>query len=53
MINAGKFPASLSALEELTNYALILKHHSGYPSGFHFNREFLRAAVANRYLETV
>ncbi|OWP57522.1 MAG: hypothetical protein B2I17_00035 [Thermoplasmatales archaeon B_DKE] len=53
MINTGKLLTSLSALEGFTNDALKLKHHSGYPSGFHFNSEFLRAAVANTYLETV
>jgi len=53
MINTGKLLTSLSAMERFANDALKPKHHSGYLSGFHFNREFLRAAVANTYLETV
>ncbi|MHB1492612.1 MAG: transposase [Thermoplasmataceae archaeon] len=53
MINTARLLTSLSALERFTNDALKLKHHSGYLAGFHYNRELLRAAVANTYLETV
>ena len=53
MINAPRLLTSLSALERFTNDALELRHHSGYLSGFNFNRDLLRAAVANTYLETV
>ena len=44
---------SLSALEQFTNDALRLKHDPGYLNGFHFNRELLKAAAANTYIETV
>ena len=53
MIDTARLLTSLSALERFTNDALGLDHHSPYLSGFHFNRELLRAAVANTYLETV
>ncbi|EQD63538.1 transposase IS4 family protein [mine drainage metagenome] len=53
MINTAMLLTSLSALERFTNDSLKLKHHSGYLGEFHFNRELLRAAMANTYLETV
>ncbi|MHB8359083.1 MAG: hypothetical protein ACYDCP_06260 [Thermoplasmataceae archaeon] len=53
MINTARLLTSLSALERFTNDALKLRHHSGYLGGFHFNRELLRAAVANTYHVTV
>lgn len=53
MINVPRLLTSLSSLERFTNDALRMKHDSGYLPGFHFNRELLKAAVANRYLETV
>ena len=53
MINMGMLRTSLNALERFTNDSLKLKHHSGYLSGFHYNRDILKAAVANTYLETV
>ena len=53
MINTGRLRTSLNALERFTNDSLKLKHHSGYLSGFHHNRDILKAAVANTYLETV
>ncbi len=52
MINTGKLLTSLSALERYTNGAHKQKHHSGYLSVFHFNREFRGAAVANTHLKT-
>ena len=53
MNNPTRLLTSLSALERFTNDALGLKHDPGYLNGFHFNREFLKAAVASTYLETV
>ena len=53
MNNPTRLLTSLSALERFTNDALRLKHDPGYLNGFHFNREFLKAAVASTYLETV
>ena len=53
MFNIGGLLTSLSALERFTNYAIKMRHHSGYLSGFCFKCEFLRASVANKYLETV
>ncbi len=51
-MNNDRLLASLKMLEHFTNDSLKLRHHSPYLSGFHFNRELLRAAVANTYLET-
>lgn len=53
MINVSRLLTSLSALEHFTNDALGLRHHSPYLSGFHYNRDILKAAVANTYVETV
>ena len=53
MNNPTRLLTSLSALERFTNDALRLKHDPGYLNGFHFNREFLKAAEANTYIETV
>jgi hypothetical protein len=53
MINAPRLLTSLNALERFTNYVLEVMHHSGCLSGFNFNRDWQRAAVANTYLETV
>ncbi|MEM0134657.1 MAG: hypothetical protein QXU18_05435 [Thermoplasmatales archaeon] len=52
-MNNDRLIASLKTLEHFTNDSLKLMHHSQYLSGFHFNRELLKAAVANTYLETV
>ena len=53
MNNPIRLLTSLSALERFTNDALRLRHDPGYLSGFRFNRELLKAAVASTYLETV
>lgn len=53
MINVSRLLTSLGALERFTNDSLDLRHHSGYLGGFHYNKDLLRAAVANTYLETV
>ena len=53
MIDNARLLTSLSALERFIDDALGLDHHSPYLNGFHFNRELLRAAVANTHLETV
>ncbi len=45
--------ASLKTLELSTNDALTLKRHSPFLSGFYYNRDRLRAAVANTHVETV
>ncbi len=45
--------SSLKTLEHFTNDSLGLKHHSINLSGFHYNRDLLKAAVANAYVETV
>jgi len=50
MNNPTRILTSLSALERFTNDALRLKHDPGYLNGFHFNRELLKAAVANDVL---
>ena len=52
-MNSERIHASLMALEHFTNDSMGLVHHSQCLSGFHFNRDLLRAAVANTYLETV
>ena len=53
MINVSRLLTSLSALERFTNEPLGLSHHSTNLSGFHYNRDLLKAAVANTCLETV
>ncbi len=53
MINVSRLLTSLSALERFTNEPLGLSHHSPNLSGFHYNRDILKAAVANTYVETV
>ncbi|MGC8699122.1 MAG: transposase [Candidatus Acidifodinimicrobium sp.] len=53
MINVSRLLTSLSALERFTNESLGLSHHSPNLSGFHYNRDLLKAAVANTYVETV
>ena len=53
MINVSRLLTSLSALERFTKDSLGLKHHSSNLSGFHYNRDLLKAAVANTYVETV
>ena len=50
MINVSRLLTSLSALERFTNESLCLSHHSTNLSGFHYNRDLLKAAVANEML---
>ncbi len=51
-MNRDKLISSLKTLEHFTNDSLSLEHHSTNLSGFHYNRDLLKAAVANTYLET-
>ena len=53
MINVSRLLTSLSVLERFTNESLGFSHHSPNLNGFHYNRELLRAAVANTYVETL
>ena len=39
--------------ERFTNDSLGLKHHSTNLNGFHYNRDILKAAVANKYVKIV
>lgn len=52
-MNRDSLISSLKTLEHFTNDSLNLKHHSSNLSGFHYNRDLLKAAVANTYVETV
>lgn len=52
-MNRDSLISSLKTLEHFTNDSLGLKHHSSDLSGFHYNRDLLKAAVANTYVETV
>ena len=52
-MNLQRLLASLKTMEHFANDALELKHHSPHLSGFHYNRDMLKAAVANTYIETV
>ncbi len=52
-MNRDRLISSLKTLEHFTNDSLGLKHHSSNLSGFHYNRDLLKAAVANTYVETV
>ena len=49
----GRYILSLHTLEKFTNDALHLTPHSNTLSGFHYNKELLKAASSNTYLETV
>lgn len=53
VINVSSLLTSLGALERFTNDALVLRYHSGYLGEFHYNKDILRAAVANTYFETL
>ena len=46
-MNRDRLHATLRTLEHFTNDSLALKHHTQYLSGFHYNRDLLKAAVAN------
>ncbi|MGC8562623.1 MAG: transposase [Thermoplasmata archaeon] len=52
-MNRDRLISSLKTLEHFTNDSLNLKHHSPNLSGFHYNRDLLKAAVANTYVETI
>ena len=52
-MNRDRLISSLKTLEHFTNDSLGLKHHSTNLSGFHYNRDLLKAAVANTYVETI
>lgn len=49
-MNQDKLLSSLMTLEHFTNDSLGLKHHSPNLSGFHYNRDLLKAVVANTYV---
>jgi len=49
----GRYILSLHTLEKFTNEALHLTPHSNTLSGFHYNKDLLKAAAYNTYLETV
>ena len=49
-MNRDRLISSLKTLEHFTNDSLGLKHHSTNLSGFHYNRDLLKAAVANTYV---
>jgi len=49
----GRYILSLHTLEKFTNDALHLTPHSNTLSGFHYNKELLKAAFLNTYLENV
>jgi len=49
----GRYILSLHTLKKFTNDALHLTPHSNKLSGFHYNKELLKAASSNTYLETV
>ena len=52
-MNQDRLLSSLRTLEHFTNDSFGLKHHSNTLSGFHYNRDILKAAVANTYVETI
>ncbi len=53
MINIGRYILSLHTLEKFTNDALHLTPHSDKLSGFHYNKDLLKASSSNTYVETV
>jgi len=52
-MNRDRLIALLKTLEHFTNDALSLVHHSSTLSGFHYNKDILKAAISHTYLETV
>jgi hypothetical protein len=53
MATKDKYPRTLHSLAKFLNDALHLKPFSDTLEGFHYNRELLKAASMNTYLETV
>ena len=53
MIDSQRTFNSLRTLEHFVNNAFRLEHHADTLNGFHYNRELLKAAVANTYVETI
>lgn len=53
MATKDQYPRSLHSLAKFIDDALHLEPFSDTLAGFHYNRELLRAAVANTYIETV
>ncbi len=53
MINPNSLHRSLVTLDIFVDRALKLRPKSPELSGFHYNRDLLKAAMANTYLETV
>ncbi len=53
MLNRERVFRTLTTLDIFMDRALKLRPKSPELSGFHYNREMLRAAMANTYLETV
>jgi hypothetical protein len=53
LLNVQSLLASLRTLEYFINNALDLKDHSYMLNGFYYNRELLKAAAYNTYIETV
>jgi hypothetical protein len=52
-VNPDRYFRTLKTLDTFVDHALELTPKSRYLSGFHFNQDLLRAAMANTYLETV
>ena len=53
MIDSQRLYHTLKVLDHFINDALGLKYDPPKLSGFHYNRELLKAAVANTYVETI
>ncbi|EEZ92510.1 MAG: hypothetical protein BJBARM4_0872 [Candidatus Parvarchaeum acidiphilum ARMAN-4] len=53
MIDSQRLYHTLKVLDHFINDALGLEYDPPKLSGFHYNRELLKAAVANTYVETI
>jgi len=52
-IDPARYFRSLKTLDTFIDRSLELKPKSKFLSGFHYNRDLLKASVANTYMETV
>ena len=52
-ISSARYFRTLKTLDTFVDRSLTLQYKGPTLSGFHYNRDLLKAAVANTYLETV
>ena len=53
ILDPARYFRTLKTLDTFLNRSLELKPKSKFLSGFHYNKDLLKASVANTYVETV